>query len=121
MEKDIYEKSNNCRYALGIEGKNPLIFLGVNPSTATPDNYDQTMKRARYFALENKFKIADKFDSWIMFNIYPQRATNPNDLDKKRDNVIHEENIKIIKKLLPPHSTVIATWGNSIAKKKILI
>ena len=106
---------NNYRYALGVNGKNPLIFFGINPSTATPENYDQTMKRAKYFALKNNY------DSWIMFNIYPQRATNPNNLANECDENIHKENIKIINKLIPSNSTIVAAWGNLITKRAYLI
>ena len=30
------------RYILGTAGKNPLICIGINPSTAAPDNLDNT-------------------------------------------------------------------------------
>ncbi len=29
-----------------------------------------------------RLAAANGFDSWIMFNVYPQRATDPNDMDK---------------------------------------
>ena len=111
----IYEKSddNKCRYALGVKGNNPLIFFGINPSTATPDDYDQTMKKAKGFALKNGF------DSWIMLNIYPQRATNPDDLDRK--GKLHEENIEKIKPYITNDATIIASWGNSINKRNYLM
>ncbi len=32
------------RYILGTRGKNPLICIGINPSTAEPDNLDNTLK-----------------------------------------------------------------------------
>ena len=113
----IYEKSENnkCRYALGVKGNNPLIFLGINPSTATPDDYDQTMKKAKGFALKNNF------DSWIMLNIYPQRATNPDNLDEKLNVKFHKDNIKIIKKYIKNNATVVAAWGNPINKRDYLL
>ena len=32
------------RYILGTRGKNPLICIGINPSTARPDDLDNTLK-----------------------------------------------------------------------------
>ena len=32
------------RYILGTRGKNPLICIGINPSTAEPDHLDNTLK-----------------------------------------------------------------------------
>ena len=31
------------RFILGTRGKNPLICIGINPSTAEPDNLDNTL------------------------------------------------------------------------------
>ena len=33
------------RYILGTRGKNPLICIGINPSTAQPDDLDNTLDR----------------------------------------------------------------------------
>ena len=59
------------RYILGTRGKHPLICIGVNPSTAEPDHLDNTLKSVERIALGNGF------DSFLMFNVYAQRATNP--------------------------------------------
>ena len=59
------------RYILGTRGQNPLICIGVNPSTAAPDDLDNTLKSVARIAEGNGF------DSWIMFNVYAQRATRP--------------------------------------------
>ena len=32
------------RYILGTRGQNPLICIGVNPSTAAPEDLDNTLK-----------------------------------------------------------------------------
>ena len=59
------------RYILGTRGKNPLICIGINPSTAKPNDLDNTLKSVERIALGNCF------DSFIMFNVYAQRATDP--------------------------------------------
>jgi len=82
----IYSKSpdNKYRYALGTKGKKTLYCFGINPSTATPEKYDPTVTRVKKVALKNGF------DSVVMLNIYPLRATNPDDLPER---INHDEHI----------------------------
>ena len=65
------------RYILGTRGRNPLICIGINPSTAAPDDLDNTLKSVARIAAGNAY------DSWIMFNVYAQRATRPDDMDRE--------------------------------------
>ena len=51
------------RYILGTRGANPLICIGINPSTAAPDDLDNTLKSVSRIAAGNGY------DSWIMFNV----------------------------------------------------
>ena len=56
-----------------------------------------------------------------MFNIYPQRATNPNHLDKEINIKYHKTNLKNIEKILKNKSYDIwAAWGTIIEKRKYL-
>lgn len=57
------------RYILGTRGQKPLICVGINPSTAAPDALDPTLQSAQRIALNNGY------DSFLMFNVYAQRAT----------------------------------------------
>lgn len=57
------------RYILGTRGLKPLICVGINPSTAAPDALDPTLQSAQRIALNNGY------DSFLMFNVYAQRAT----------------------------------------------
>lgn len=59
------------RYILGTRGRKPLICMGINPSTAAPDALDPTLQSAQRIALSNGY------DSFLMFNVYAQRATRP--------------------------------------------
>ncbi|MBV1756433.1 MAG: DUF1643 domain-containing protein [Dethiosulfatibacter sp.] len=90
----IYEKAedNSSRYVLGKEGKKPLICIGVNPSNAEPEKLDNTLKSVERVA------EANGYDSWIMLNIYPQRATDPNDLHSQINFDLDYENISHIAK-----------------------
>jgi len=106
-----HSEDNRYRYALGTVGKSPLYCFGVNPSTATPEKYDPTVMRVR--------KTAERlgFDSFVMLNIYPLRATNPDDLPN--DIVIdeHNTNLKVILELLNDNSTIWVAWGDLISKR----
>ena len=64
------------RYILGTRGENPLICIGINPSTAAPDALDNTLKSV------SRIAQANRYDSFIMFNVYAQRATDPDQMDK---------------------------------------
>ena len=105
------------RYILGTRGKNPLICIGINPSTAAPDRLDNTLKSANRIALFNGY------DSFIMFNVYAQRATNPDDMEKNLNPVLHRENMKAFEWLLrqvPVSCSVWAAWGSIIMKRYYL-
>ncbi len=65
------------RYLLGTRGERPLICVGVNPSTAAPGALDNTLKSVERVALHNGF------DSFIMCNVYAQRATRPSDMERE--------------------------------------
>jgi len=76
------------RFILGTRGKKPLICVGINPSTAAPDALDNTLKSVERIALHNGY------DSFIMFNVYAQRATRPDDMEKTCNSALHRENMK---------------------------
>ena len=82
------------RYVLGRVGKHPLVCIGINPSTAQPGALDPTLKSVERLA------AANGFDSWIMFNVYPQRATDPNDMDKVPDRALCDENLRWLQAVL---------------------
>ena len=104
------------RYILGTRGKNPLICVGINPSTAKPDALDNTLKSVQRIADGNGF------DSFLMFNVYAQRATRPDDMEKVCNLRLHEENMKAFRHLLSigEKPAVWAAWGAIIEKRKYL-
>ena len=80
------------RFVLGRVGRHPLVCIGINPST-----------------------------SWIMFNVYPQRATDPNDMDRVPDRALCEENLRWLKAVLAEtEPTMWAAWGTLIEKRDYL-
>ena len=104
------------RYILGTKGANPLICIGINPSTARPDALDNTLKSVERIALGNGF------DSFTMFNVYAQRATNPNDMERELNEHLHAENMKAFDYVLSQseNPVVWAAWGAIIEKRKYL-
>ena len=104
------------RYILGTRGKNPLICIGINPSTAEPGNLDNTLKSVERIALGNGF------DSFIMFNVYAQRATNPDAMEKACNPLLHQENLEAFRYVLSisEKPAVWAAWGSIIEKRKYL-
>jgi hypothetical protein len=119
MNKEwIYDKDDNntYRYTLGVKGENPLITFGINPSTAEPGNLDPTVKNTEKLSVH-----LDK-DSWIMLNIYPQRATDPNNMDMRIKEEDHQNNLRYIEKIFRENAGTyaVAAWGNLIEKRTYL-
>ena len=104
------------RYILGTRGKNPLICIGINPSTAKPDDLDNTLKSVERIALGNGY------DSFIMFNVYAQRATDPDAMEKQCNWLLHKENLEAFQYVLSisPKPAVWAAWGTIIEKREYL-
>ena len=105
------------RYILGTRGQHPLVCIGINPSTAVPDRLDNTLKSAERIALHNGY------DSFVMFNVYAQRATDPDDMERELNPVLHRENMKAFSWLLsqfPSPPDLWAAWGAIIEKRPYL-
>ena len=118
IEKWLYAPNfySEYRYILGTRGKNPLICIGINPSTAEPDNLDNTLKSVERIALGNGF------DSFIMFNVYAQRATDPDAMEKVCNPLLHQENLEAFRYVLSisEKPAVWAAWGAIIEKRGYL-
>ena len=116
----LYVPSMYCdyRYILGTAGEKPLICVGINPSTAAPNDLDNTLKSVERIALANGY------DSFIMFNVYAQRATRPDDMEKECNSVLHQENMAAFRWALEQTKSgapaVWAAWGTIIEKRPYL-
>ena len=94
MEPNLCEPEKNeiYRYLLGRMGKNPLVAICMNPSAANIEYSDRTINRI--------IKVSEKlgYDSWIIANLYPERATRASELGAYNDEQ-QEKNIQIIMKI----------------------
>lgn len=104
------------RYILGTRGQMPLICIGVNPSTAAPDHLDPTLQSVQRIALRNGF------DSFLMFNVYAQRATSPKDMDRSCHKELHQENLNAFRYALSlsKRPAIWAAWGHIIETRDYL-
>ena len=104
------------RYILGTRGERPLICIGINPSTARPDALDNTLKSVERIALGNGY------DSFLMFNVYAQRATSPDDMERRCNEALHRENLEAFRYVLSlsREPAVWAAWGAIIEKRDYL-
>lgn len=113
---DLYSE---YRYILGTKGERPLICIGINPSTAQPEKLDNTLKSVERTARFNGF------DSFIMFNVYAQRSTDPDMMDLNFNSFLHEENMNAFRYILSSQNSetppvVWAAWGTIIEKRPFL-
>ena len=118
IEKWLYAPNfySEYRYILGTRGNNPLICIGINPSTAKPDDLDNTLKSVERIALGNGF------DSFLMFNVYAQRATDPDAMEWEYNPLLHNENLEAFRYVLSISKApaVWAAWGTIIEKRPYL-
>lgn len=121
-----YRKTYNCeltdvRYVLGeqfdTDKQNVLVCIGINPSMALPNFLDPTLRRVQDYA-----KRSGEYGAWYMLNVYPQRATNPNnmDIDDTYSMEIHLRNLAAIEELLSTieRADVWCAWGAIIDDTK---
>lgn len=103
------------RYILGTAGENPLICVGINPSTAKPDALDRTLQSVE------RISLANGYDSFIMFNVYAQRATIPDHMDTICNLKMHQENMEAFRYCLEQSvagtASIWAAWGTIIEKR----
>ena len=112
----VYIGDDKVRFILGEVGTNTIICFGINPSTANDIKDDPTISKIRKVASENNC------DGCIMLNLYPQRATNPNDMHLKADRKLILKNCYVIRSVFNayPNALTLAAWGNAIEKRKYL-
>lgn len=117
-----YEQSfdKTARYILGTKGKKTLLCFGVNPSTASPNDTDKTIANV------SRFANTHGYDSYIMLNLYPQRATDPNDMDDEVNRQYEADNFETIRAVFAllqneqGQIDIWSAWGTLITKRDYL-
>ncbi len=112
---DTYDE---YRYILGTKGKKPLVCIGINPSLARPDALDNTLKSVERIAQSNGY------DSFLMMNVYAQRATDPKHMEKAENPFLHRENLEAFRYVLSiagETPAVWAAWGTIVKVRPYLI
>lgn len=112
----VNSPDNALRFVLGYNNTNPLIVIGVNPSTANDRVPDATIRRVLGYVSRNNF------NGFLMINVYPYRSTNPQNLPEQMDKTIHQQNLHHILEVFSqhPNATVLVAFGNPINKRKYL-
>lgn len=112
----INNQDNSIRYLLGTKGKNTLFCIGINPSTATPDTPDPTIRKVASIAEHNGY------DSFIMLNVYPKRDTFFNNLEDILNDSEHIKNTEIIAQITEKYSeiNIWVAFGNHIYDRDYL-
>ena len=69
-----------------------------------------------------RIALGNGFDSFIMFNVYAQRATNPDAMEKEYNPLLHRENLEAFRYVLSisERPAIWAAWGAIIEKRKYL-
>ena len=94
------------RYALRREwgeGK-PVVFIGLNPSTADERFDDPTIRRCIRFSQDWGFKRL------VMANLFAFRATDPKVM-KRQDDPIGPDNDRVLQQLAGEAGMLVAAWG----------
>ena len=114
----IYQNNddNKMRYALGEKGSRVIACIGINPSTAIPDDLDNTLSSVKRIAKFNGY------DGWVMFNVYPQRAKDISNLDFEVNDQVVKENTAIIKRTIIEYKidTVWLAFGDLVEYRPYL-
>jgi len=79
---------------------------------------DNTLSSVQRIAKNNGY------DSFIMFNVYAQRATDPDHMEKECNLFLHRENMKAFEYILASSKSgfpsIWAAWGTIIEKRPYL-
>jgi len=103
-----YSDCERYRYTLKItwdDSKDKIVFIGLNPSTATELKNDPTVTRMVNFAK------SWGYGTLSVCNIFAFRTTFPSELKKSKDP-IGKENDKWILYEIRNAGKVVAAWGN---------
>ena len=94
------------RFKEGADLSNMAAFIGLNPSTATPEKLDPTVSKCEYWAEQWGF------DGFVMLNLFSYRATEPAAMLAHDEPTGDPENKGAIEWVCNRAGLVVACWGN---------
>ena len=111
MMHEVYlaDDAAGLRFALGRYEERPLIFLGINPSTADLQTSDPTVTRMAHIAAQFGY------DGFLALNVCPRRAAKLTaDFPKTADPAAAARQLDAFRTLVPEGAVVVAVWGAMI-------
>ena len=107
----LYIGDDKCRYVIGEPGRYNLLVIGINPSTATPEKLDPTIRKVRKIVEQDEVS-----NGWLMINLYPLRNKDPKEMPEQPDEELSLNNIAIIKEIIERYDfwRIWAAWGDAI-------
>lgn len=110
IEKDatfsIDKKYRFALHRIWDQTMNKILFIMINPSTATKDEDDKTIKKI--------MEISDKWNYGGVYvgNLYPYCSSKPSELKNIQiPDEIHKENMRHIQEMVSKCSLVVYAWG----------
>lgn len=103
----VFSVCERYRYALErtfARGDRAVLFIGLNPSTATAETNDPTVRRAIGFAR------AWRFDRLLLGNVFAFRSTDPRGLRTVADP-IGPDNDRHLLELANRAERIVCAWG----------
>lgn len=105
----MFSSCERYRYTLWRQwsaGDRTCAFIGLNPSTATDDLDDPTIRRCVGYAQ------TWGFDRLLMLNLFAWRATLPAAMKRQKSVAVGPQNNAWIRQLALTSQLVVAAWGN---------
>lgn len=104
-EPDFIIPADYCdyRFAIGKRGTNPFVAICMNPSAAMDESSDNTINRIIRISKDLKM------DGWIVFNTYPERATDARNIEGYNE-ALSKHNIQVIRDFLIEYN-ITEVWG----------
>lgn len=102
--------NSDKRFLLGRLGSNPLFAICMNPSVASDEDCDQTVK----VIIQASSKLG--YDGWCVANVYPERGSYSSEVKQLEfDRALAEENCNIVANFLIEKNIkeVWGAWGDS--------
>ena len=92
------------------EEEKPIVWIGLNPSTADENQLDPTLRRIR------NFSESWGYNCFYMLNLFAYRATKPKDMFIAED-AIGPDNDSIIYLITSQIHDVVCAWGTTVRRK----